>query len=75
MSSLQRSEKNYTVDDIIVLERWLDEYVTNWASCDTFCNHPIERYIESLILTSTDIALNNILIMGDPYVYSTSDGS
>lgn len=36
--------------DFKVLERWLQTYVSNWAECDTLCNHPIgscvERYPE-----------------------------
>jgi 3-methyladenine DNA glycosylase AlkD len=27
--------------DIKIFERWVDKYVTNWASCDTFCNHTV----------------------------------
>jgi 3-methyladenine DNA glycosylase AlkD len=27
--------------DIKIFERWVDKFVTNWASCDTFCNHTV----------------------------------
>ncbi len=31
----------YVAADLLVFERWLDQYVTNWASCDTLCNHTV----------------------------------
>lgn len=37
----QRLEKSYEYDDFAVFERWLNTHVTNWAACDTLCNHPI----------------------------------
>jgi len=33
--------KEYEPDDIKVFERWVAEYVTNWATCDTLCNHAV----------------------------------
>lgn len=40
--------KQFQENDIKVFEQWIDRYVTNWASCDTFCNHtvgePIMKY-------------------------------
>lgn len=33
--------KNYAAEDLAVFERWIDTYVTNWAACDTLCNHPV----------------------------------
>ncbi|MDY6958556.1 MAG: DNA alkylation repair protein [Halobacteriota archaeon] len=32
--------------DFKVLEMWLKNYVTNWAACDTLCNHAIGNFIE-----------------------------
>jgi 3-methyladenine DNA glycosylase AlkD len=32
--------------DFIVLERWITEYVSNWATCDTLCNHTVGDYLE-----------------------------
>ena len=29
-----------------VFERWVNDYVGNWASCDSFCNHTIGTFIE-----------------------------
>jgi 3-methyladenine DNA glycosylase AlkD len=33
--------KQFEENDIVTFERWVDNYVTNWASCDTFCNHTV----------------------------------
>lgn len=33
-------------DDIAVFRRWIDTYITNWASCDGFCNHTMGDFIE-----------------------------
>jgi 3-methyladenine DNA glycosylase AlkD len=33
--------KQFEEEDIKVFEQWIDKYVTNWASCDTFCNHTV----------------------------------
>ena len=38
--------KQYTEDDFPVFERWVNEYVTNWASCDTLCNHTVGTFLE-----------------------------
>jgi 3-methyladenine DNA glycosylase AlkD len=44
--------KEYERADLAVFRRWIDTYITNWASCDGFCNHTmgdfIERYPESI---------------------------
>jgi len=31
----------YQPEDIEVFERWVTEYVSNWATCDTLCNHTV----------------------------------
>jgi 3-methyladenine DNA glycosylase AlkD len=38
--------KEYVPDDIKVFERWISNYVTNWATCDTLCNHTAGTLIE-----------------------------
>jgi 3-methyladenine DNA glycosylase AlkD len=40
------ARKSYVPDDFKEFESWLDRYVSNWASCDTFCNHTIGAFIE-----------------------------
>lgn len=37
--------KRYEAIDIIVFERWIRKYVSNWASCDTLCNHTVGDFI------------------------------
>jgi 3-methyladenine DNA glycosylase AlkD len=34
-------QKQYTIDDFEVFETWVNKYVTNWATCDTLCNHSV----------------------------------
>lgn len=36
----------YEPDDFLIFERWVNEYVSNWASCDTLCNHSVGTLIE-----------------------------
>lgn len=38
--------KNYKKSDFLVFEKWVNGYVTNWASCDTLCNHAIGTIVE-----------------------------
>lgn len=38
--------KNYTPGDIKLFEKWVNNYVSNWASCDTLCNHSVGTLIE-----------------------------
>lgn len=36
----------YEEQDIFIFERWLNTYVNNWATCDTFCNHSVGTLVE-----------------------------
>lgn len=38
--------KKYEPGDFDVFERWVFNYVSNWASCDTLCNHTIGEFIQ-----------------------------
>jgi len=38
--------KQYEPADFDVFERWINQYVNNWASCDTLCNHTVGEFIE-----------------------------
>jgi len=38
--------KQFEPADFKVFEKWVNEYVSNWASCDTLCNHTIGTFIE-----------------------------
>ena len=37
--------KQYEQADFQIFEKWVDNYINNWASCDTFCNHTVGDYI------------------------------
>jgi 3-methyladenine DNA glycosylase AlkD len=39
-------QKKYEPSDFFIFERWVDKYVSNWASCDTLCNHALGEYVE-----------------------------
>jgi len=36
----------YEKEDLPVFRHWIDTYITNWASCDGFCNHTMGDFIE-----------------------------
>lgn len=38
--------KKYEPSDFQVFEKWINIYVNNWASCDTFCNHTMGAFLE-----------------------------
>jgi 3-methyladenine DNA glycosylase AlkD len=38
--------KKYEPGDFLIFEKWIHDYVNNWASCDTLCNHTIGEFIE-----------------------------
>ena len=37
--------KKYEPEDFQLFQRWISDYVNNWASCDTLCNHTIGEFI------------------------------
>jgi len=38
--------KQYDPADFEIFEKWVKNYVRNWASCDTLCNHTVGTFIE-----------------------------
>ncbi|WP_244602157.1 DNA alkylation repair protein [Methanococcoides methylutens] len=36
----------YEPEDFEVFERWIGDYVNNWAKCDILCNHTLGSFIE-----------------------------
>lgn len=38
--------RKFEHDDILVFKKWIQIYVHNWATCDTFCNHTVGAFIE-----------------------------
>jgi 3-methyladenine DNA glycosylase AlkD len=39
-------KKQYEPADFQVFERWVNRYISNWATCDTFCNHTVGTIVE-----------------------------
>ncbi len=37
--------KKMDTADFEILERWIKNYVSNWASCDTLCNHTVGDFV------------------------------
>lgn len=37
--------KQYAPADFKIFERWVNKYVSNWATCDTLCNHAVGEFI------------------------------
>ncbi len=38
--------KDFAPEDFKVFEKWVNNFVGNWASCDTLCNHTIGAFVE-----------------------------
>lgn len=38
--------KDFQQDDFKVFETWIKKYISNWAQCDTLCNHTVGSFIE-----------------------------
>jgi 3-methyladenine DNA glycosylase AlkD len=38
--------KQYEPADFEIFENWVNNYIGNWASCDTLCNHSVGTFIE-----------------------------
>ncbi len=38
--------KQYEQSDFEIFNRWVNNYVGNWASCDTLCNHSVGTLVE-----------------------------
>jgi len=47
--------KKYEPDDLSIFEKWVDNYVNNWAACDTLCNHSVGALIEMYPEKITDL--------------------
>ncbi|MFN8255949.1 MAG: DNA alkylation repair protein [Bacteroidales bacterium] len=39
-------QKQFQESDFEIFENWVGNYIANWASCDTFCNHTVGEFIE-----------------------------
>ena len=38
--------KQYQPGDFNTFEKWVNNYISNWATCDTLCNHTVGTFIE-----------------------------
>ena len=38
--------ERFEISDLIIIKRWIDTYITNWATCDGFCNHAVGDFFE-----------------------------
>ena len=38
--------RQFAPKDFVVLDHWVKAYVTNWATCDTLCNHTVAAFVE-----------------------------
>jgi len=38
--------KDYKTEDFKIFEKWVNCHVSNWAACDTFCNHTVGEFVE-----------------------------
>lgn len=41
-----KMRKQFMKDDFEIFKNWIDNYITNWATCDTFCNHTMGNLME-----------------------------
>jgi 3-methyladenine DNA glycosylase AlkD len=39
-------KNKYSEDDFVTFEYWIENYINNWAKCDTLCNHAVGSFIE-----------------------------
>ncbi len=40
-----RIHSQYEEGDFAVFERWINNFINNWAKCDTLCNHTVGSFI------------------------------
>ncbi len=38
--------KGFVREDFEFIQRWVFGYITNWSTCDTFCNHTVGGFVE-----------------------------
>lgn len=38
--------KSFRPEDFATFSQWINSYVNNWASCDTFCNHSVGEFLQ-----------------------------
>ncbi|MGL4593148.1 MAG: DNA alkylation repair protein [Thermoguttaceae bacterium] len=43
---IYRFRNKFKVKDLPLFETWIERYITNWATCDSFCNHTMGMFFE-----------------------------
>ena len=41
-----RLKDRFLQEDFVIFARWIETYISNWATCDSFCNHSVGDFIE-----------------------------
>lgn len=41
----EKLQRQFEPADFAIFERWINNYVGNWASCDTLCNHTVGDFV------------------------------
>jgi 3-methyladenine DNA glycosylase AlkD len=41
----EKQVKNFVESDFKTFEKWVNTYVSNWAECDTLCNHTVGSFV------------------------------
>lgn len=41
-----RLKNRYTEDDFSIFQRWVENYINNWAKCDDFCTHTMGEFLQ-----------------------------
>lgn len=42
----EKFSKEFEEEDFSIFEKWVNLYVNNWATCDTFCNHTVGNFLQ-----------------------------
>lgn len=50
-----RIKKKFEKSDFKIFEKWVKNYINNWAKCDSFCNHTMGELIEKFPELITEI--------------------
>jgi len=45
-SWVPKLKDRYARKDLALFRHWIESYITNWAMCDSFCNHSMGDFIE-----------------------------
>ncbi len=45
----------FELADLTTFKTWIEKYITNWAECDSFCNHTIGDFLEKFPQSVTEV--------------------